>query len=112
MFIFIVQAVSEAREIFLSLASKQFLGGYLASMWNWIDWANIVIYFMFASQYIIGTSETKWHPSVDGNCYLQANAFVQGTVWKRVNESYAWLLAFTLAITFWRTLKFLQVGLS
>ena len=51
-----------------------------------------------------------WEDSVLGDCEMMNIAYVQSKVWQRVKASYTWQFAFMMAITFWRTVKYLQVS--
>eukprot|EP00947_MAST-08B_sp_MAST-8B-sp1_P003541 g3541.t1 len=107
--VYFIQLLNEVYEIVSNLRHGRF-GGYLTSLWNYVDWGSMLCYALFLMRYYYRTPKRIWDQSIDGDCDLMSVAYVEANVWQRVRGSYAWQLAFMLAFTFWRTFKFLQIS--
>ena len=84
---------------------------YMTNVWNWWDWINFATFLLFSLRYYQIHRETQtWHPSAAGDCYMTSIAHVQVHVWQKVRTSYFTQFGIMMAITCWRSLKYLQLS--
>ena len=106
-----LQVLREFNEVFNALYTRQFVSEYLGDLWNWFDWFNVFGYTTFVLRYWFNTvGPAVFEPAIIGDCWAMTVGWVEGYVHSRVLNSYSLQLAFLLAMTFWRTLKYLQIS--
>ena len=106
-----IQFFKECWEIFGTCVNKVFCSEYLSEIWNYIDWANMAFFAYFVLKYKLShEQQLPDAPDIADSCYMKTVAFVESNVYQKVKGSYSFQLAFFLALTIWRTLKYLQLS--
>eukprot|EP00947_MAST-08B_sp_MAST-8B-sp1_P001280 g1280.t1 len=109
--VWISQIVFESWAMLRATCRLKLVGEYLLDFWNIVDWVNFGVFVIFATRWYYSHARgIDWEDSVLGDCEMMNIAYVQSKVWQRVKASYTWQFAFMMAITFWRTVKYLQVS--